>query len=109
MDGCSWGYAAEQKIEEERARILRTASAEEGKADNGSAKVLIIKKAGHHGTYDTLFPATFPRLVSQPNSVYWRVDADSRLSGAVYLDGFSEFNEVMRKEMEDVLHRESQA
>lgn len=103
------GYAAEQKIEEETARILRTASAEEKKADNGSAKVLIIKKAGHHGTYDTFFLATFSRLVPQPNSVYWRADADSRLSGAVYLDGFSEFNDVMRKEMEDVSRRESQA
>ena len=45
------GYAAEQKIEEERAKILRTASADEKRAENGSAKVLIIKNAGHHGTY----------------------------------------------------------
>lgn len=41
--------------------------------------------------------------------MYWRADADSRLPNAVYLDGFSEFNDVMRKEMEDVSHRESQA
>ncbi len=45
------GYAAEQKIKEEKAKILKVASADENKADNGSAKVLIIKKAGHHGTY----------------------------------------------------------
>ncbi|CAD6578754.1 MAG: hypothetical protein ASARMPREDX12_008959 [Alectoria sarmentosa] len=42
------GYAAKQKIEEEKAKILKTASADEKKADNGSAKVLIIEKAGHH-------------------------------------------------------------
>jgi cardiolipin-specific phospholipase len=42
------GYAAEQKIKEEKAKILKGLSAEEKKKDNGSAKVLIIKKAGHH-------------------------------------------------------------
>lgn len=42
------GYAAEQKIKEEKAKIWKTASANEREADNGSAKVLIIKKAGHH-------------------------------------------------------------
>lgn len=45
------GYAAEQKISEEKAKILKTASADEKKAENGSAKVLIIEQAGHHGTY----------------------------------------------------------
>ena len=45
------GYAAEQKIMEEKAKTLKTASADEKKAENGSAKVLVIKKAGHHGTY----------------------------------------------------------
>ena len=50
------GYAAEQKIDEERAKILRTASADEKKAENGSAKVLIIKNAGHHGTYKIQSP-----------------------------------------------------
>ena len=45
------GYAAERKIKEEKARILNTATADEKTADNGSAKVVIIKKAGHHGTY----------------------------------------------------------
>ena len=53
------GYAAEQKIEEEKAKILRTASADEKQAENGSAKVLIIKNAGHHGTYDILVPSYF--------------------------------------------------
>ncbi|KAL1985605.1 hypothetical protein VTN96DRAFT_7585 [Rasamsonia emersonii] len=42
------GYAAKAKIEEEKRRILRNASPEEREADNGSAKVIIIKKAGHH-------------------------------------------------------------
>lgn len=61
------GYAAEQKIKEEKARLLKGLSEEEKKKDKGEARVLIIKKAGHH----------------------------------VYLDGYEEFNEVMRKEMED--------
>ncbi|KAL8809807.1 MAG: hypothetical protein Q9200_003093 [Gallowayella weberi] len=62
------GYAAEQKINEEKERALNFATADEKKNDRGSAKCLIIKKAGHH----------------------------------VYLDGWEEFNEVMREEMMDV-------
>jgi cardiolipin-specific phospholipase len=61
------GYAAEQKLKEEKEKVLKTATQEEKKLENGSAKVLIIKKAGHH----------------------------------VYLDGWEEFNEVMREEMEE--------
>jgi len=61
------GYAAEQKLKEEKEKALKMATAEEKKRENGSAKVLIIKKAGHH----------------------------------VYLDGWEEFNEVMREEMEE--------
>lgn len=61
------GFAAEQKLKEEKEKALTTATAEEKKRENGSAKVLIIKKAGHH----------------------------------VYLDGWEEFNEVMREEMEE--------
>ncbi|KAI4148874.1 MAG: hypothetical protein L6R39_002663 [Caloplaca ligustica] len=62
------GYAAEQKMNEERERILASVTTKEREDDRGSAKCLIIKKAGHH----------------------------------VYLDGWEEFNEVMRKEMTDV-------
>ena len=65
------GYAAEQRLKAKKAKVLSTASTEERKNDNGSAKVLVIKKAGHH----------------------------------VYLDGWEEFNEVMREEMEDVSRR----
>lgn len=65
------GYAAEQKMKEEKVRILQTASPSERKEDNGSAKVMVIKKAGHH----------------------------------VYLDGWEEFNEVMREEMAEVSRR----
>jgi cardiolipin-specific phospholipase len=61
------GYAAEQKLKEEKEKALKSASAEEKKRENGSAKVVIIQKAGHH----------------------------------VYLDGWEQFNEVMRKEMEE--------
>ncbi|KAI9885742.1 MAG: hypothetical protein M1823_002463 [Watsoniomyces obsoletus] len=65
------GYAAEQKMKEERELVLRNATEAERKADNGSGKVIIIRRAGHH----------------------------------VYLDGWEEFNEVVRKEMEDVTRR----
>jgi cardiolipin-specific phospholipase len=61
------GFAAEQKLKEEKAKALKVASEEERKRENGSAKVVVIKKAGHH----------------------------------VYLDGWEEFNEVMREEMEE--------
>ncbi|KAI9824387.1 MAG: hypothetical protein M1832_001922 [Thelocarpon impressellum] len=63
------GFAAQEKMREERERLLKDASEAERQADRGSAKVVIIKKAGHH----------------------------------VYLDGWQEFNEVMREEMADVL------
>ncbi|KAI9769776.1 MAG: hypothetical protein M1840_003770 [Geoglossum simile] len=42
------GFAAEQKIKDEKERILRSASEEERKRDNGAASVVIIKNAGHH-------------------------------------------------------------
>ncbi|KAG4417041.1 hypothetical protein IFR04_009817 [Cadophora malorum] len=61
------GYAAEQKLKEEKAKALKAATAEEKKNENGSAKVVIIQKAGHH----------------------------------LYLDGWEQFNEVMREEMEE--------
>jgi cardiolipin-specific phospholipase len=61
------GYAAEQKLKEEREETLKSASKEERERENGSSKVVIIRKAGHH----------------------------------LYLDGWEEFNEVMREEMEE--------
>lgn len=61
------GYAAEQKLKEEKEKVLRAATPEEIKRENGSAKVVIIQKAGHH----------------------------------VYLDGWEQFNRVMREEMEE--------
>ncbi|KAM5446131.1 hypothetical protein MaudCBS49596_006817 [Microsporum audouinii] len=42
------GHAAKKKIDEERERILKDATAEEKLADRGSAKVVVIKQAGHH-------------------------------------------------------------
>ena len=39
---------------------------------------------------------------------HWKADTDRKFSGAVYLDGFSEFNHVMQEEMEDVSRRERQ-
>ncbi|RDW79563.1 putative abhydrolase-containing protein 5 [Coleophoma cylindrospora] len=61
------GYAAERKIQDEKAKVLQTATEEEKRLENGNAKVVIIKQAGHH----------------------------------LYLDGWEEFNEVMRKEMDE--------
>lgn len=42
------GYAAEQKIKEERERLLKGKSREERERDQAKAKVVIINKAGHH-------------------------------------------------------------
>lgn len=42
------GLAAKAKIEEERRQILQDATPEERRADNGSAKVVVIKRSGHH-------------------------------------------------------------
>ncbi|OCT48177.1 putative cardiolipin-specific deacylase, mitochondrial [Cladophialophora carrionii] len=42
------GYAAKKKIDAETQRNLANASAEEKERDQGSAKVVIIKDAGHH-------------------------------------------------------------
>jgi cardiolipin-specific phospholipase len=42
------GYAAEQKMKEVREELLRGKSAEEKKKDHGEAKVVVIRKAGHH-------------------------------------------------------------
>jgi cardiolipin-specific phospholipase len=61
------GFAAEQKIAEERTRALASASEEEKKKENGRARVVIIRNAGHH----------------------------------LYLDGWEEFNDVVRREMEE--------
>lgn len=42
------GFAAEQKLKEEKAKALANASEEEKRRENGDAKVVIIRKAGHH-------------------------------------------------------------
>lgn len=42
------GYASEEKIKQERLRILENATAAERKMDNGDAKVVVINNAGHH-------------------------------------------------------------
>ena len=42
------GYAAEQKLKDEREKALSRASDEEKKNERGEAKVIVIKKAGHH-------------------------------------------------------------
>ena len=42
------GYAAEQKLKEAKAKAIEGAKEEERKNEAGSAKVVIIKKAGHH-------------------------------------------------------------
>ncbi|KAE8350389.1 Alpha/Beta hydrolase protein [Aspergillus coremiiformis] len=42
------GIAAKAKLDEEQDRVLQNATSEERQADNGSAKVVIIKNSGHH-------------------------------------------------------------
>jgi cardiolipin-specific phospholipase len=44
----SGGYAAAKKMEEEKERVLKGKSAAERVNDQGDAKVVIIKNAGHH-------------------------------------------------------------
>jgi cardiolipin-specific phospholipase len=61
------GFAAEQKMLEERERALQVASEEEKRREKGRARVVIIRNAGHH----------------------------------LYLDGWEEFNDVMRREMKE--------
>ncbi|KAI4162484.1 MAG: hypothetical protein LQ342_003899 [Letrouitia transgressa] len=67
------GYAAKQKILEEKERLLKSADDDERRSDNGSSKCIMIKKAGHH----------------------------------LYLDGWEEFNKVMREEMAEVSGKSS--
>jgi cardiolipin-specific phospholipase len=61
------GFAAEEKLKQVKLKILLHGTDEEKRSDNGSAKVIIISKAGHH----------------------------------LYLDNPDEFNEVIRKELEE--------
>ncbi|KAI9842853.1 MAG: hypothetical protein M1837_006874 [Sclerophora amabilis] len=63
------GYAAEQKLIEEKERIAREGGEDAKRLEGGDSKVVVVQKAGHH----------------------------------VYLDGWEDFNEVIRKEMEDVM------
>ena len=42
------GYAAEQKLKEEKIKALSNASEDEKSRENGDAKVVVIRKAGHH-------------------------------------------------------------
>ena len=42
------GYAAAEKINEEKERALREAGEEERRRESGEARVVVIKKAGHH-------------------------------------------------------------
>ncbi|KAJ5085899.1 cardiolipin-specific deacylase [Penicillium argentinense] len=44
----SGGHAAAARLDEEKSRVLATASPEERDRDQGSSKVVVIKRAGHH-------------------------------------------------------------
>ncbi|KGO44636.1 hypothetical protein PEX1_002220 [Penicillium expansum] len=44
----SGGHAAAAKLEEEKRKVLEKATPEEQRADEGSSKVVIVNKAGHH-------------------------------------------------------------
>ncbi|KAF4551937.1 Alpha/beta hydrolase fold-containing protein 4 [Elsinoe fawcettii] len=47
------GYAAAEKIKAEKQKALANASAEEKEKENGDAKVVVIRKAGHHVYLDS--------------------------------------------------------
>ncbi|KAI1360565.1 Alpha/Beta hydrolase protein [Xylaria arbuscula] len=61
------GLASEEKLKEAKVKVLAQASDEEKKKENGSCKVIVVSKAGHH----------------------------------LYLDNPDEFNEYIKKELED--------
>ncbi|KAI0900126.1 alpha/beta-hydrolase [Annulohypoxylon nitens] len=61
------GLAAEEKLKQTKVKILLNGTEEEKRKDNGSAKVIIVSKAGHH----------------------------------LYLDNPNEFNDYIRKELEE--------
>ena len=61
------GYAAEEKLKKRILQSLLHGTEEEKRKENGSAKVVVVRNAGHH----------------------------------LYLDNPEEFNEVIRKEMEE--------
>ncbi|KAK3307466.1 Alpha/Beta hydrolase protein [Chaetomium strumarium] len=65
------GYAAEEKVKQRVVQALLHGTEEEKRRENGSAKVVIVRKAGHH----------------------------------LYLDNPDEFNEVVRKELEETRAR----
>jgi cardiolipin-specific phospholipase len=67
------GFAAAQKLNDEHERVLRAPQTTDAqrRAENGSGKVLVVQRAGHH----------------------------------LYLDGWEQFNELVRQEMEDVTRR----
>jgi cardiolipin-specific phospholipase len=44
----SGGHAAAARLDEEKSRVLASASSEEKNGDQGSSKVVVIKRAGHH-------------------------------------------------------------
>ena len=44
----SGGHAAVARLEEEKHRVLAGATVEERRDDQGSAKVVVINRAGHH-------------------------------------------------------------
>lgn len=66
------GFAAEEKLKQAKANALQQGTEEEKRNENGSTKVVIIPKAGHH----------------------------------LYLDNPENFNEVLRKEVEDTMRAE---
>jgi cardiolipin-specific phospholipase len=44
----SGGHAAAARLEEEKQKVLANATEQERQSDEGSSKVVVIKKAGHH-------------------------------------------------------------
>lgn len=55
------GYAARELLDRRRQEVLQNATDEQKKAERGSAKVVIIKKAGHHVYLDN--PELFNKVM----------------------------------------------
>ena len=57
------GIASEEKLNAAKQKALENATAEEKKRENGSAKVLLVPKAGHHLYLDN--PEVFNDMITK--------------------------------------------
>ncbi|GJN80719.1 hypothetical protein PLIIFM63780_004249 [Purpureocillium lilacinum] len=74
------GLAAAEKLKEARAKALSNASAEEKRAENGSARVVVVPKAGHHLYLDN--PDDFNRILREEVESTMKAEKSKRLASS---------------------------